>query len=82
MAITKIHAVKASVQKAVDYICNPDKTEGRILVDSFACTPHTAGHEFDYILSHGTGQGDNKAFHLIQSFATGEVSPEQAHKLG
>ncbi len=82
MAITKIHAVKASVQKAVDYICNPDKTEGRILVDSFACTPQTAGHEFDYILSHGTGQGDNKAFHLIQSFATGEVTPEKAHKLG
>ena len=82
MAITKIHAVKASVQKAVDYICDPDKTEGKILVDSFACTPQTAGQEFAFTLSHGTGQGDNKAFHLIQSFATGEVSPEQAHRLG
>ena len=82
MAITKIHAVKASVQKAVDYICDPDKTEGKILVDSFACTPQTAGQEFAFTLSHGTGQGDNKAFHLIQSFATGEVTPEQAHRLG
>lgn len=82
MAVTKIHAVKASVQKAVDYICNPEKTEGQILVSSFACTPHTAGSEFDYILSHGTGIGDNKAFHLIQSFATGEVTPEQAHQIG
>ena len=82
MAITKIHAVKASVQKAVDYICNPDKTEGRLLVSSFGCDPHTAGEEFRYALSHGTGMGNNKAFHLIQSFATGEVTPEQAHQIG
>ena len=66
MAISKIHAVKASVQKAVDYICNPDKTEDSLLVSSFACDPHTAGEEFRYILSHGTGRGDNKAFHLLQ----------------
>ena len=25
MAYTKIHAIKATVDKAIDYICNPDK---------------------------------------------------------
>ena len=38
MAITKIHSVWASVQKAVDYICNPDKTNGELLVDSYSCS--------------------------------------------
>ena len=28
MAYTKIHAIKATVDKAIDYICNPDKTDG------------------------------------------------------
>ena len=82
MAITKIHAVKASVQKAVDYICNPDKTDGKLLVDSFACGAMTAGEEFRFALSHGNGRGDNKAFHLIQSFAPEEVTPEEAHRIG
>ena len=34
MAITKIHPVKTTVQKSVDYICNPHKTDNRILVES------------------------------------------------
>ena len=25
MAYTKIHAIKATVDKAIEYICNPDK---------------------------------------------------------
>ena len=82
MAITKIHAIWASVQKAVDYICDPDKTDGKMLVDSFGCSPKTAGLEFDMALSHGSGRGRNKAFHLIQSFAPGEVDAAAAHKIG
>lgn len=27
MAYTKIHAIKATVDKAIDYICNPEKTD-------------------------------------------------------
>lgn len=82
MAITKIHAIWASVQKAVDYICDPGKTNGELMVDSFACSPKTAGVEYDMSLSHGTGNGRNKAFHLIQSFAPGEVDAATAHRIG
>ena len=32
MAITKIHAIQAIVNKAVDYICNPAKTDESILI--------------------------------------------------
>ena len=27
MAVTKIHPVKTTLNKAIDYICNPDKTD-------------------------------------------------------
>ena len=42
MAITKIHAIQATVNKAVDYICNPAKTDENILISSFGCSPETA----------------------------------------
>ncbi len=32
MAITKIHAIQATVHKAVSYICNPAKTDESILI--------------------------------------------------
>lgn len=82
MAYTKIHAVKATVGKAVKYIINPDKTDGKMLVDSFACSPETADKEFDFALKQTMIPGPNKAFHLIQSFMPGEVNYDEAHKIG
>ena len=46
MAYTKIHAIKATVDKAIDYICNPDKTDEQIYVSSYACAPETAELSF------------------------------------
>ena len=77
MAITKIHPIRADVQKAVDYICNPEKTNGELLVDSFACSPKTAGVEFDMALNYGSRRGSNKAFHLIPNFFKFIRSPHQ-----
>ncbi len=82
MAYTRIHAIKSTVTKAVAYICNPDKTEQRLLVDSFGCHPDTAKHDFDYALSRTKQSDKNQAYHLIQSFAKGEVSHEEAHRIG
>ena len=82
MAYTRIHAIKSTVKKAVDYICNPDKTEEQLLVDTFACGVETAAHDFQYALKQTTPTDKNLAFHLIQSFAKGEVSHEEAHKIG
>ena len=82
MAYTKIHAIKATVNKAIDYICNPDKTDGNLLVSSFACSPDTAALDFRFTLSHTNQHDENKAYHLIQSFLPGEVSFEEAHCIG
>ncbi len=82
MAITKIHGIKATVQKAIDYICNPAKTDDSILVTAFGCTPASAAIDFGYALGNTESADPNKAFHLIQSFAPGEVEYKQAHKIG
>ena len=82
MAYTRIHAVKATVQKALKYICNPEKTDGQILIDSFACGIETAHYDFMDALSKSSGVGDKQAFHLIQSFAPGEVDFDTVHQVG
>ena len=83
MAITKIHAIKATVKGAVNYICNPDKTDSKILISSFGTTPDSAAEDFRFILSHREHPDEEtKAYHLIQSFAPGEVSAAEAHQIG
>ena len=82
MAVTKIHAIKASVGKAIGYICNEKKTEEKLLISSFGCAPETADLEFRFLLSMNSEGGPNKAYHLIQSFAPGEVTKDEAHLIG
>ena len=82
MAYTKIHAIKATVDKAIEYICNPDKTDEQIYVSSYSCAPETAAIDFKYTLDHCRENSPNKAYHLIQAFAPGEVGYEEAHLIG
>ena len=82
MAITKIHAIQATVHKAVNYICNSQKTDESILISSFGCSPETAAFDFKFALSKTNQADPNKAFHLIQAFAPGEVSYKEAHQIG
>ena len=82
MAVTKIKPFKSTLSKALDYIENPDKTDGKMLISSFGCSYETADIEFGYTLSQALDKGSNLAFHLIQSFAPGEVDYEKAHEIG
>lgn len=82
MAVTKIHPIKSTLNKALSYICNPEKTDEKILISSYGCSYETADIEFGFTLSQAREKGNNLAHHLIQSFAPGEVSYEEAHKIG
>ena len=86
MAYLKIFPIKVTDKKALDYITNPDKTDEKLLVSSFGCSPETADLEFsmtrEIAKKNGMDKGDNLAFHLIQSFKPGEVDAENAHRLG
>ncbi len=82
MAVTKIKPIKSTLSKALNYIQNPEKTDGKMLVSSFGCSYETADIEFEYTLSQALDKGSNLAHHLIQSFEPGETTPEQAHEIG
>ncbi len=82
MAYTKIHPIKSTVEKAIAYITNPEKTDEKIYVSSFACSEQTAFLEFEKTRNKHHYSGKNLAYHCIQSFKPNEVTPEQAHKIG
>ena len=46
MAITKIHAVKVRLGDAINYIENPDKTDGQELISGYNTAPQTAVLDF------------------------------------
>ena len=82
MAVTKTHPIKSTLKAAIDYICNPDKTDGKLLVSSFGCSAETADIEFAWTRRPAIDKGTNLGRHLIQAFEPGEVMPEEAHRIG
>lgn len=92
MAYTKIHAIKQTLSKAMNYIENPEKTENQLLVSAYNVDPLVASIEFEMTAALAaemkgnykkTGGGNNLAYHMIQSFSpTDNVTPEQAHEIG
>lgn len=70
------------MKAAIDYICNPEKTDGSLLISSFGCAPETADLEFAWTRKHAIDKGSNLGRHLIQAFGPGEVSAEEAHEIG
>lgn len=66
------------------YTQNPDKTERQFYVSGFNCTPDNALEMMRQTKQrwNKTSKGHVEAYHVIQSFAPGEISPETAHKIG
>lgn len=78
-----------SVARVIRYVKNPEKTENGSLVTAFGCNPGLADQEFalmksQYISRTGRkrGKDDVIAYHLRQSFVPGEITPEEANRLG
>ena len=82
MAVTKIHPIGKTLYLALDYIMNEDKTDEKILISSFGCNPKMAHLEFEQTKRECNSKAKILARHLIQAFAPGETTPEQAHQVG
>ena len=82
MAVTKTHPIKSTLKAAIDYISNPDKTDGKLLVFAYGCAAETADIEFAWTSRHAIDKGTNLGRHLIQAFEPSEVSPEEGHEIG
>ena len=81
-------SVAACLKSRTDYAQNPDKTNKGELVSSYECSPLTADEEFmlskrQYELMTGRRQkSDVIAYQIRQSFKPGEITAEEANKVG
>lgn len=97
MATTRImplHAGKGrtvgkAISDIIDYVKNPDKTDHGRLITSYQCDSRVADAQFlldkqTYAARTGRVRGadDVIAYHLRQSFVPGEITPEEANRLG
>ena len=85
----KGRTVGQAISDIIDYTENPQKTDGGRLITSWQCDSRIADAEFlftknQYIQKTGRvrGEDDVIAYHLRQSFVPGEITPEDANRLG
>ena len=92
MAYVKILGLTSArhLSQTVDYIENPEKTDQNEFVYGYACEPSMAASDFleTRMLAARSARRPNPnkkyyvAYHIVQSFAPGEATPEQAHEIG
>ena len=86
----KGHSIAQTLHGRINYAKNPEKTNGGRLVSSYECSPETAADEFavgKYIYKATTGKDqspekDVLAYMIRQSFKPGEITPEDANRIG
>ncbi|MCR0649509.1 relaxase/mobilization nuclease domain-containing protein [[Clostridium] innocuum] len=78
-----------AISDIIDYVANPQKTDNGKLITGYSCDSRTADAEFllakrQYISATGRVRGadDVIAYHVRQSFKPGEITPEEANRLG
>ena len=79
--MNKEKTTAVSLQDALDYAANRDKTEQSCFESSYACTLETAFADMRQTKEQWHKLGGVQGYHLVQSFAAGEVSPELAHQI-
>ena len=88
MHLNKGKTLAQCLADRTEYGMNPDKTEGGALISAFACEPETAVSEFalskrEYReLTGRVQESDVIAYQVRQSFKPGEVTPEEANRIG
>ena len=67
---------------AIRYVENDDKTDRQIYVDTINCSKRNAYGEMVAVQKRFGSRGDIVAWHGFQSFAEGEVTPDEAFEIG
>ena len=67
---------------AIRYVENDDKTDQTMFVSGINCSKHNAYNEMIAVKRRFGERGKNIAYHGYQSFAAGEVTPDEAHAIG
>ena len=79
----------SSIARVIQYVKNPEKTQGESLVAGYGCNPALADAEFMFMkktyldrTGRYRGKDDVIAYHMRQAFLPGEITPEEANRLG
>ena len=80
--------VGRAISDIIDYIKNPEKTDNGRLITAYGCDSRTADAEFLFTkkryadITGRQQENDVIAYHFRQSFRPGEVTPEEANRIG
>ena len=87
--IQKGRSASSAISKIIDYVENPQKTDNGSLITSYECDSRTADEEFmlskkeyEYITGRNQGSRNVLAYHIRQAFKPGEITPDDANKIG
>ncbi|MDL2327377.1 relaxase/mobilization nuclease domain-containing protein [Ruminococcaceae bacterium OttesenSCG-928-A11] len=82
-------SIAQTITDRTNYAENPNKTSKGELVTGYECDPHTVDAEFllskrqyKYITGRDQGRHNVLAYHIRQSFKPGEITAEEANRLG
>jgi hypothetical protein len=73
---------KTALQNNIEYAFNRDKTETSLFESAIGCSSENAYQEMMAVKHRFHKAGGVQGYHLVQSFQTDEVTPEQCHALG
>lgn len=79
--MNKEKTTAVSLEDAIGYAANRNKTEKSCYEAAFACTLESAFADMRKTKERWHKTGGVQGYHLVQSFATDEVTPELAHRI-
>lgn len=90
MHIGKGKSIAQSIRDRTDYVKNPDKTQQGEFISAYECDIATIDVEFLLLKNqyhHKTGRRQNRkndvlAYQIRQAFKPGEITPEEANRIG
>ena len=84
MAYDKIIVVRNRLDRCLAYVCNPEKTahDGTKLITAINCSTANALDEMRATKARWSKTDGVQGYHVIHSYAPGELTPEEAHRLG
>ena len=88
MHMNKGKSIQQCIRDRTDYAQNPEKTDGGMLVSCYECDPQLVEEQFaltknEYLKKTGRQyHGDVIAYQIRQAFKPGEITPEEANRIG
>lgn len=84
MAVSKIWPLYQTLDKAINYICNLEKTEDGTLIATYKCSEKFADYEFEDVYKKARKVKNARiAYHSMISFSPNDnITPEKALEVG